>query len=563
MCKPGGPDQVYQEKNKQIQQNAMKEVQVNKTDHVAVPLMTQKQEVIQQQPTPYASFLQHLTPLPSVQVADGQAQEEKVGWKEKKRRKEMYKEQYKDKEKALKGAKNFLKEADLKSLDMFKTKQGREQWENEKLPHSEMTRGQTVRMIMDKGDYSNFENLDGVMRNIIAGKALQKFDRDFVIHKGDVDSQVNEIIQYMKETKEGVSGFLDPALRLGFSLAQKMKDIPKWKQEIYLKLDEAMSTAVMEATLTHVPDQQKVKDYYSGKGSKDPQGDTQKAISANKAQQIQIAKRLLLMQLSNFQKITKNDNGRLTGTAWDKSMAVALSHCSRVVLTLPRQDDWASNAEQQKRMWRAIYTINGNNDAQDNSRASSTHSIARRKVGGGGLVLSKEKKLPFNFIGQRGMNCAIGGLGNSGISGKTLSNDGSCGHFYSMYKEADADNYGAMLMGLESDAAGVMNQMGHTHDIHATAEKASSLGGQRTDEIGEKYGGRQCDLITMSAESIAGWMEALERSMLGWQGQPEGMATADASQVVKLLAGKKMSAADWTVMKQKLGLPDAFPTPRT
>ena len=56
MCKPGGPDQVYQEKNKQIQQNAMKEVQVNKTDHVAVPLMTQKQEVIQQSQRPTRLF---------------------------------------------------------------------------------------------------------------------------------------------------------------------------------------------------------------------------------------------------------------------------------------------------------------------------------------------------------------------------------------------------------------------------------------------------------------------------------------------------------------------------
>ena len=50
-----------------------------------------------------------------------------------------------------------------------------------------------------------------------------------------------------------------------------------------------------------------------------------------------------------------------------------------------------------------------------------------------------------------------------------------------MYKEGDEEHYGAMLMGMESDAHGVMNQLGHTHDIHATPEKASSFGGQRTD----------------------------------------------------------------------------------
>lgn len=68
-----------------------------------------------------------------------------------------------------------------------------------------------------------------------------------------------------------------------------------------------------------------------------------------------------------------------------------------------------------------------------------------------------------------------------------------------MYKEGDEEHYGAMLMGMESDAHGVMNQMGHTHDIHATPEKASSFGGQRTDEVGNKYGGRQCDLSKKSA----------------------------------------------------------------
>lgn len=53
----------------------------------------------------------------------------------------------------------------------------------------------------------------------------------------------------------------------------------------------------------------------------------------------------------------------------------------------------------------------------------------------------------------------------------------------SMYKEGDEEHYGAMLMGMESDAHGVMNQMGHTHDIHATPEKASSFGGQRQSEV--------------------------------------------------------------------------------
>lgn len=90
-----------------------------------------------------------------------------------------------------------------------------------------------------------------------------------------------------------------------------------------------------------------------------------------------------------------------------------------------------------------------------------------------------------------------------------------------------------MLMGMESDAHGVMNQMGHTHDIHATPEKASSFGGQRTDEVGNKYGGRQCDLSKKSAREITRWMTAFERKMQEWQSQPD-----EADYAAPLLTGE-------------------------
>ena len=107
--------------------------------------------------------------------------------------------------------------------------------------------------------------------------------------------------------------------------------------------------------------------------------------------------------------------------------------------------------------------------------------------------------------------------------------------------EADADHYGAMLMGLESDANAVTNQMGHTHDWHATAEKASSLGGQRTDEVGDKYGGRQCDLSEIPANTITLWMTSLEHAMLYWQSQPGGMSSPEAVRAMQMLSGKKLN----------------------
>lgn len=548
MCKPGSTNQVHQKKNQFEYKNVMAKDHQREYKNVAAPKYENANKQVQNQVSSYDRFLQFREKLSDSKVAGGPAPvEAKVGWKERKRLKEQYKEEYKNKEKALK-KEPLVKEEDLRQMKMFETKQGREQWENEKLPHSELTRGETMRMILYDGDYSNFENLDPLMRNLVATKALKKFDRDFVIHSNMKDEDVEEIIQYMKEHSNGVSSFLDPALRLGFSLAQNSGAIPKWKKPIYRKLDEAMSTAVMEATLTHVADQTQVTNYFVGKKSKDPQGDAQKAIRANQSQQIQIAKRLLLMQLSDFQMITTDKKKRVTSTPWDKSMAVALSHCSRVVLTLPKQDAGDNNVLYQLNMWKSIYTVNGSNTAEDNSRASSTHSIERRKVSEKGIMRSKEKKVLFNLIGQRGMNCAIGGLGNAGVSGKTIANDGSCGHFYSMYKEADAESYGTILMGLESDANAVTNQMGHTHDWHATPEKASSLGGQRTDEVGDKYGGRQCLLNEMSAKDITTWMLALEHKMLEWQSNG-GMGQDEARDAMSMLAGKKLDAQQWTRLR--------------
>ena len=552
MCRTGSPDgQIYKDRAKQVERNMVAEEHQQEQRQVADPQYENaNQQQVQKRESLYERFMQHLKPLPATPVAGGPPPaEEKVGRKERRRRIKEYGKLNME----LKEEPRLVTEEEVRNLPRFRTKQGRDQWANKTLSHSNLTRGETLRRILDNGDYSNFENLDLVMRNMVAGKALEKFHRDFP----DVteNSSPEAICEQIKQTGKGVSALLNPALRLGLSLAQKTKGIPEGMKNFYRELDEAMSTAVMVSTLTHQADETTVKKYFTDKGSGDSDGDADKAIVANKAQQIQIAKRLLLMQLSDFRMITTDKNKNATATPWNKSMAVALSHCSRVVLTLPKQDAGNSNVLRQQNMWKAIYTVNGSNTAEDNSRASSTHSIERRKAFEVGTTGSKEKKVWFNLIGQRGMNCAIGGLGNGGVSGKTIANDGSCGHFYSMYKEADATHYGTMLMGLESDANGVTNQMGHTHDWHATPEKASSLGGQRTDEVGDKYGGRQCLLNEMSAMDITTWMLALEHKMLEWQANG-GMGQTEARDVISMLAGKKLDAQQWTRLRGILGVDD-------
>ena len=496
------------------------------------------------------------------------------GKKRKKIEKQIQEEQ--EKYKQLGKTDRFLSMEEIADLKLMQHEYGLEYWRDEKVSHSELTREETMRKILRDGDYSNFENLDGVMRNVVASTELTKFLRKYKITEKNLPDPQALCEQIYKDTKEnggGVSGLLNPGLRLGLSLARRSEQFKEGgMQEFFRRLDEEMSAKVMEVTLTHhVNDDKsklKLKEHFRDKKEKNPEKKTDEAIKAHRAQQIQIAKRLLMVHLSKLTKVTKDAAGVKHNEEWNEEnptpVSVLFSHCSRVTVTLPRKverEGSGNTSEYHDRMWRAITTINGENSAQDNRRGGSTHSVKRRKVADTEGVTSKEKKVLVNAIGQRGMNCAIGGLGNAGIGKKMLNNDGSCGHFYSMHKEADTRHYGAMLMGLESDANGVTNQMGHTHDIHATPEKASSLGGQRVDEIGEKYGGRQSDLTGLSAKEIEAWMLGLERFMQSAHEQfyKEDPLIDDSYhkeylETMKILAGKKISDQQRDDLYRTLGI---------
>lgn len=545
MCKAPQDAAVLQEQRRRTEELRIEEQQTDQLQQAQPQEQQQEREQEQEQQAQgiYGNLFRHFQPLPEgTPVAPGPAPAANLSYKERRRQKAEMKKTLKQNWEAYKGldsSSQLLDARDVRNLPLFATQKGREKWAAAKLKHSNLTMGQTVEMV-NRGDYSNFENLDGVMRNLTAGKALKKLMREYDV----MGTPVDQLCRQIKQSGAGVSALLDPALRLGLSLAQRTDGYSDEMKARFRELDEAMSTEVMLETLTHQADQnavaQDIRRKQAGLTEDQAQSAARKAIEANAAQQIQVAKRLLLLHLGNFQMV--HNNG--TSQDWDRPVAVALSHCSRVALTLPKlHSDSKVEKERDQRMWKSIfYQMDGSNPAQDNHRASSTHSIQRRETGGAG---TREKKVPFNFIGQRGMNVAIGGLGNGGVSGKTLSNDGSCGHFYSMYKAGDATHYGAMLMGLESDCAGVTNQMGHTHDIKATGEKASSLGGQRADEVGRKYGGRVCDLSIHSSVAITGYMEALECAMKYWQNQPGGLGAGEAAEMMRTLTGRKISYDDF------------------
>ncbi len=418
---------------------------------------------------------------------------------------------------------------------LFLNKEWREEWASTKMGSSNLTRREIIEMV-GQGDYSHFESLDDTMRNMFAKEALDRMVKKYAGDKPISERDAKKICEDILE-KGGVSALLDAPLRLGLSLAQRENELySKDTQNWFRELDEQMSSAVMLETLKQ-KDEEQLKSAIAQELVDNQHMNEKKAlkaaqdmVEADKAQKIQTAKRLLLMHLGQFTKV--NEKGEQSD--WDKPVAVALSHCSRVTLVLPRCPAGKYGQKAYKEMWNSIFYQQGDkgkfdsNLAQDNRRAASTHSIKVRRNA------VREKKVLFNLRGQRGMNVAIGGLGNQGVSGKMLLNDGSCGHFYSMYKEGDTRHYGAILMGLESDCPGTMNQLGHIHDIRATAEKASSLGGQRTDEVGKKYGGRRC-IIRKEPSTIASYMKLLEEVM---------KKNALDTKAMEMLVGPPMSEND-------------------
>jgi hypothetical protein len=281
-----------------------------------------------------------------------------------------------------------------------------------------------------------------------------------------------------------------------------------------------------------------------------PETDKEKArasveadVLRNQASQIFMAKNLLLMHISKFSLKQKGK----PDVDWPYDVSSAFGHCSRVSFILPPLTDAGpEETEKHRTMWRSLREMRRSGaDAMEGNtcgifqRGASTHDFQRRRVvrtDGSGEF--KEKKKLANFSGQEGLNVAIGGLHSEGINKRRLLNDGSCGHIYTMRKEATKDKYGGFLLGFESDAYKKTNQLGHKHGF-GNGEFASSFGGQRVDEIGDKYGGRVCDLGNIAPELITARMLQLERYMR--RAMSEG---ADMTPVMRILAGKQMSTQE-------------------
>lgn len=348
------------------------------------------------------------------------------------------------------------------------------------------------------GDYSHFERLHPVLRNYFAIQKSEDLLRqmDPIAGLSDFGHPLWTEDEFLQENA------MNPAFRLYCSLrsAQFEADRPRPAQaeqagtsrtraaeetpNPFRAYDDQMNSYLMEQTLSPI-----TADRVQGlknTGMSDER--VRETVGRNVEKQVQMAKVLFL---AHFGKAVLREEGATVDRPLDRSVASMMAHCSRTAFVLPP----GQFSNEAPNMMDAIMGPNRGRDAGVYRRTASTHS----STNGAAFADYKENK-GTSFRNQYGMDVAIGGIGRGGIPGRdgqpqTLRDDGTCGHMYMCATQGALGQTSSLLVGFESDSPSASgNQQGHKHTITAAPEYMSSFLGQRTDEMGLKYGGRLVDL---------------------------------------------------------------------
>ncbi len=379
------------------------------------------------------------------------------------------------------------------------------------------------------GRFNDFEKLDPIFRDTLAAEYTQS-KMSVLVKEGLTDEEIVDRLEKVL----GFEGLAHPLLRLGISLG--MRGQVNYGAELdatrCANLDELFNTRIMRNTLIATRDsvedtalrQQLGKDYQS-------------AVDREAYSKKFMMKTLLLGHLGLFEKVEGKDKTE-TRTEWDHTVASAFTHCSRVLFTLPSEYGRTAQEKPDVEAFRLAYM--GKSKGYDSKsgfvrRAAATH----RASAGDSTSKASEKKMSGGWLlHQAGLNVAIGGLGKKGISGRMLLNDGSCGHIYRYYRETGhaGTGHGVMLLGFESDAHEKKNQLGHIHGT-GNPEYCSSFGGQRVDEIGNKYGGRVVDASGINLQLATEMFKAIDRIVDNADGLPDSQQKERMKGLADLLTG--------------------------
>lgn len=388
-----------------------------------------------------------------------------------------------------------------------------------------------------KGDYSHFEKLNPEKREELAKRYMEAMSRRQPL-LGKVPAATHDLDNLLKDQA------MNPLFRLGCSLRSKSGDPIG---DNYKGYDDYMNTHLMEQSLKPLDSSRLQNLQNEGLTSEKLNHEVEQNIE----KQVMLAKTLFLTHLGKSQLVKAGTaNSTPQKEELDRPVASMMAHCSRTAYVFP-----PGNSTQQDKLFHSILGSDMGKGAGVNPRLAATHSVSS----GPSIDDFKELK-KFSMANQYGMNIAIGGAGNPGINGpngpQTLKNDGSCGHMYMHIDKGGTNKCSSLLIGFESDSPGVTNQQGHTHNAKATPEFMSSFLGQRTDEMGDKYGGRIVDCTHIPHDKLASAVNEFTdhyRTIL-----KEGMGNPEAGKELEninsALCGLPMSNYQLSSMMGRMGI---------
>ena len=442
--------------------------------------------------------------------------------------------------------------------------------------------------LAQNGDYSEFEKIDPLAQHYLASRYI--IGRLGRADKGDVmlrpEHHEGELETLLQEEKH------NPLFRLGCSLISHSKTYDsiynpnglKYRSEItteyhipsrymasqitghenmimqydevFREYDDRMTEMIMEDTLRPLTETQ-IRSVHEMAGSFEKAEDM---INANVEKQVQLAKMMFLAHIGDTYLTTSTlgEDGKVAETKNEflkRSVASMMSHCSRTGIVLPPDD----NSEFVDQMMDAVLGNDTGKAAGIYGRFAATHSTEN----GSSVTQYKELK-GVCLRKQYGMDLAIGGLGNPGIKGKDgrrqpLHMDGTCGHMYLHVNKGEKGKTSSLLMGFESDAPQKTNQMGHTHTKNANQESMSSFLGQRTDEMGDKYGGRTVDCTMYTASDLKMIVDDFTshyRAMM-FEAIKNPAVRVQIEETNKLLSGKLMTGNELNLCLKLTGFNEA------
>ena len=384
------------------------------------------------------------------------------------------------------------------------------------------------------GDYSRYETVEPMIKGYLgAKKCYDLFDR----YNGDASNP--ELQQEIKER------LMEADLRTGFAMCGKD---PKNSVSVFLKKCEKIANRQMLMQTLEEPDSNAKLRLLNQFERKDPATAQQKldaALNKDLEQRVEIAKILFMNHLGKFQ-VTDSQKQPME---MNENIAEVYAHGGRTMFILPA----GGNQGQVMERFRGEQSERSGLQR----RGFATHGIEPRTFRSDGSIASEAKELKlgklnaFSFRRHRGMDASIGGLGQIGPNGRTITADGTNGHMYMHLVGGGKNTCGMMLVGFENSGPGSKGRLGSTHDASAKKAGSSTFLSDKSC-VGREIGGRVVDLSGISAEELSTMLAQFETRYREAARAAQSGDPALLNACNDLLTGKQMSVGQVKGMLQGL-----------